>query len=201
MGFWITVFILLFIYLVVVLILKVIEEKRVKRSREEIPGRVSSIESKKKFEIYFFSPLRECVRCSCADFDFSFFIFVFVSFLLLLAIPYWDMVTSHNDDDDDDDDAHSICMARVGGGSNRCKLCVGRSDRTTFLHGRLQNHFGRTEWIRAGESSPPFDIAAAKGCTRVSARMCDLGYGRYIGGVRQNGRNTRAMRSGRHTRE
>lgn len=41
MGFWITVFILLFIYLVIVLILKVIEDRRVKKSRVEIPGRVS----------------------------------------------------------------------------------------------------------------------------------------------------------------
>lgn len=43
MGFWVTVFILLLIYLVIVLIIKVFEEKRVKKAREEIPGKVSEL--------------------------------------------------------------------------------------------------------------------------------------------------------------
>lgn len=41
MGFWLCVFFLLLIYLVIVLILKVLEEKRVKNAREEILGKVS----------------------------------------------------------------------------------------------------------------------------------------------------------------
>lgn len=40
MGFWFTVLILLLIYLVVALVLRVLEDKRVKKAREEMPGKV-----------------------------------------------------------------------------------------------------------------------------------------------------------------
>lgn len=41
MGFWLWVLILIFIYLVIYLIIKIFEEKRSKKAREEIPGKVS----------------------------------------------------------------------------------------------------------------------------------------------------------------
>lgn len=46
MGFWFFVLILLLIYLVIALVLRVIEDKNVKKSREEIPGKVSGHSTK-----------------------------------------------------------------------------------------------------------------------------------------------------------
>lgn len=40
MGFWLTLMFLLLIYLVIMLILKVMEDKRVQKAREEMPGKV-----------------------------------------------------------------------------------------------------------------------------------------------------------------
>lgn len=40
MGFWLTVFVLLFIYLVIILFIKVLEERRMRKNLKEISGKV-----------------------------------------------------------------------------------------------------------------------------------------------------------------